>query len=192
MAVGVKSGPSSGCAPSGASPTCTFINTDLFMEDRNRAFRCVASLEWHSGHNLIPQQMLGFPWEEHNFWRLLTLQAAPLRRVSTLLCCDTIEMLWHYPPLSLSLQFADWCMNYGRHGCRTPDTPFSLFEGNPWQRVLVCFGLLRKYHHRITADRFFTCFLQAWRAPSTSWPTSCSQWERGSPRLRCRNVSPPR
>ncbi|XP_033847529.1 glutathione S-transferase LANCL1-like [Periophthalmus magnuspinnatus] len=25
--------------------------------------------------------------------------------------------------------FADWCMNYGRHGCRTPDTPFSLFEG---------------------------------------------------------------
>lgn len=32
--------------------------------------------------------------------------------------------------LSLSLQFADWCMNYGKHGCRTPDTPFSLFEGN--------------------------------------------------------------
>lgn len=26
-------------------------------------------------------------------------------------------------------QFADWCMNYGKHGCRTPDTPFSLFEG---------------------------------------------------------------
>ncbi|XP_077369927.1 glutathione S-transferase LANCL1 isoform X2 [Festucalex cinctus] len=25
--------------------------------------------------------------------------------------------------------FADWCMNYGSHGCRTPDTPFSLFEG---------------------------------------------------------------
>ncbi|XP_074520605.1 glutathione S-transferase LANCL1 [Halichoeres trimaculatus] len=25
--------------------------------------------------------------------------------------------------------FADWCMNYGRHGCRTPDTPYSLFEG---------------------------------------------------------------
>lgn len=33
--------------------------------------------------------------------------------------------------LTLSfLQFADWCMNYGKHGCRTPDTPFSLFEGN--------------------------------------------------------------
>ncbi|XP_039998557.1 glutathione S-transferase LANCL1 [Xiphias gladius] len=26
-------------------------------------------------------------------------------------------------------RFADWCMNYGKHGCRTPDTPFSLFEG---------------------------------------------------------------
>lgn len=25
--------------------------------------------------------------------------------------------------------FADWCMNYGTHGCRTPDRPFSLFEG---------------------------------------------------------------
>ncbi|XP_022617270.1 lanC-like protein 1 [Seriola lalandi dorsalis] len=25
--------------------------------------------------------------------------------------------------------FADWCMNYGKHRCRTPDTPFSLFEG---------------------------------------------------------------
>ncbi|XP_019746703.1 glutathione S-transferase LANCL1 isoform X1 [Hippocampus comes] len=25
--------------------------------------------------------------------------------------------------------FADWCMNYGSHGCRTPDTPFSLLEG---------------------------------------------------------------
>ncbi|XP_060754448.1 glutathione S-transferase LANCL1 [Neoarius graeffei] len=25
--------------------------------------------------------------------------------------------------------FADWCMSYGKHGCRTPDTPFSLFEG---------------------------------------------------------------
>ncbi|XP_028322378.1 glutathione S-transferase LANCL1 [Gouania willdenowi] len=25
--------------------------------------------------------------------------------------------------------FADWCMAYGTHGCRTPDTPFSLFEG---------------------------------------------------------------
>ncbi|KAG8559088.1 hypothetical protein GDO81_017235 [Engystomops pustulosus] len=26
-------------------------------------------------------------------------------------------------------KFAEWCMDYGHHGCRTPDTPFSLFEG---------------------------------------------------------------
>ncbi|XP_040296704.1 glutathione S-transferase LANCL1 [Bufo bufo] len=26
-------------------------------------------------------------------------------------------------------KFAEWCMDYGEHGCRTPDTPFSLFEG---------------------------------------------------------------
>ncbi|KAJ8282993.1 hypothetical protein COCON_G00055120 [Conger conger] len=26
-------------------------------------------------------------------------------------------------------KFAEWCMDYGKHGCRTPDTPFSLFEG---------------------------------------------------------------
>ncbi|KAJ8255210.1 hypothetical protein GJAV_G00202310 [Gymnothorax javanicus] len=26
-------------------------------------------------------------------------------------------------------KFAEWCFDYGRHGCRTPDTPFSLFEG---------------------------------------------------------------
>uniref|UniRef100_A0ACB8FZU6 LanC-like protein 1 n=1 Tax=Sphaerodactylus townsendi TaxID=933632 RepID=A0ACB8FZU6_9SAUR len=26
-------------------------------------------------------------------------------------------------------KFADWCLSYGQHGCRTPDTPFSLFEG---------------------------------------------------------------
>lgn len=25
--------------------------------------------------------------------------------------------------------FAEWCLDYGEHGCRTPDTPFSLFEG---------------------------------------------------------------
>ncbi|XP_069114276.1 glutathione S-transferase LANCL1-like [Argopecten irradians] len=29
----------------------------------------------------------------------------------------------------LYLQFAQWCGDYGKHGCRTPDTPFSLFEG---------------------------------------------------------------
>uniref|UniRef100_A0A2K5ED46 Glutathione S-transferase LANCL1 n=1 Tax=Aotus nancymaae TaxID=37293 RepID=A0A2K5ED46_AOTNA len=26
-------------------------------------------------------------------------------------------------------KFAEWCLEYGEHGCRTPDTPFSLFEG---------------------------------------------------------------
>ena len=35
--------------------------------------------------------------------------------------------------VSVCLQFADWCMNYGKHGCRTPDTPFSLFEGKKCQ-----------------------------------------------------------
>ncbi|XP_043850895.1 glutathione S-transferase LANCL1 [Dromiciops gliroides] len=26
-------------------------------------------------------------------------------------------------------KFAEWCLDYGEHGCRIPDTPFSLFEG---------------------------------------------------------------
>ncbi|XP_072117258.1 glutathione S-transferase LANCL1 [Mobula birostris] len=26
-------------------------------------------------------------------------------------------------------KFAEWCLDYGKHGCRTPDSPFSLFEG---------------------------------------------------------------
>ncbi|KAK3578740.1 hypothetical protein CHS0354_010121 [Potamilus streckersoni] len=26
-------------------------------------------------------------------------------------------------------KFAEWCFDYGKHGCRTPDHPFSLFEG---------------------------------------------------------------
>ncbi|KAG8521033.1 Glutathione S-transferase LANCL1, partial [Galemys pyrenaicus] len=26
-------------------------------------------------------------------------------------------------------KFAEWCLDYGEHGCRRPDTPFSLFEG---------------------------------------------------------------
>ncbi|XP_022086481.1 lanC-like protein 2 isoform X2 [Acanthaster planci] len=28
-----------------------------------------------------------------------------------------------------AFKFAEWCMDYGKHGCRTPDRPFSLFEG---------------------------------------------------------------
>uniref|UniRef100_A0A8C5PBB2 Glutathione S-transferase LANCL1 n=1 Tax=Leptobrachium leishanense TaxID=445787 RepID=A0A8C5PBB2_9ANUR len=31
--------------------------------------------------------------------------------------------------LHRACKFAEWCMDYGEHGCRTPDTPFSLFEG---------------------------------------------------------------
>jgi lantibiotic modifying enzyme len=26
-------------------------------------------------------------------------------------------------------KFAEWCFDYGKHGCRTPDRPYSLFEG---------------------------------------------------------------
>ncbi|XP_047122822.1 glutathione S-transferase LANCL1 isoform X1 [Hydra vulgaris] len=28
-----------------------------------------------------------------------------------------------------AVKFAEWCLDYGVHGCRTPDHPFSLFEG---------------------------------------------------------------
>lgn len=28
-----------------------------------------------------------------------------------------------------ALKFAEWCCDFGKHKCRTPDTPFSLFEG---------------------------------------------------------------
>lgn len=28
-----------------------------------------------------------------------------------------------------AVKFGEWCAQYGSHGCRTPDTPFSLFEG---------------------------------------------------------------
>ncbi|XP_073489654.1 glutathione S-transferase LANCL1 [Aquarana catesbeiana] len=31
--------------------------------------------------------------------------------------------------LHRACKFAEWCLDYGEHGCRTPDTPFSLFEG---------------------------------------------------------------
>ncbi|XP_056096454.1 lanC-like protein 2, partial [Rhinichthys klamathensis goyatoka] len=26
-------------------------------------------------------------------------------------------------------KFAEWCLDYGKHGCRIPDRPYSLFEG---------------------------------------------------------------
>ncbi len=28
-----------------------------------------------------------------------------------------------------AIKFGEWCFDYGQHGCRTPDRPFSLFEG---------------------------------------------------------------
>lgn len=28
-----------------------------------------------------------------------------------------------------AIKFTEWCCSYGQHGCRTPDTPYSLFEG---------------------------------------------------------------
>ncbi|CAH1788986.1 unnamed protein product [Owenia fusiformis] len=28
-----------------------------------------------------------------------------------------------------ALKFAEWCCDYGKHGCNTPDRPYSLFEG---------------------------------------------------------------
>ncbi|KAK3108649.1 hypothetical protein FSP39_012525, partial [Pinctada imbricata] len=31
--------------------------------------------------------------------------------------------------LHKAYKFAEWCFDYGKHGCGTPDTPFSLFEG---------------------------------------------------------------
>ncbi|CAH2306137.1 glutathione S-transferase LANCL1 [Pelobates cultripes] len=31
--------------------------------------------------------------------------------------------------LHRACKFAEFCMDYGEHGCRTPDTPFSMFEG---------------------------------------------------------------
>ncbi|KAI4881804.1 hypothetical protein NFI96_016442 [Prochilodus magdalenae] len=45
-------------------------------------------------------------------------------------CFLSLYKLTHDPRhLYRACMFADWCMNYGKHGCRTPDTPFSLFEG---------------------------------------------------------------
>ncbi|KAH9510308.1 LanC-like protein 2 [Bulinus truncatus] len=31
--------------------------------------------------------------------------------------------------LYYAYKFAEWCCDYGKHGCHTPDRPFSLFEG---------------------------------------------------------------
>ena len=34
--------------------------------------------------------------------------------------------------------FATWCFDYGRHGCRNPDTPLSLFEGMAGTIYYLC------------------------------------------------------
>lgn len=46
-------------------------------------------------------------------------------------------------PLLLShvcvcFQFAEWCLDYGTHGCRIPDRPYSLFEG----KLCVCLSIM--------------------------------------------------
>lgn len=38
---------------------------------------------------------------------------------------------------SLSFQFAEWCLDYGAHGCRIPDRPYSLFEGKSEKNAMV-------------------------------------------------------
>lgn len=43
-------------------------------------------------------------------------------------------------------QFAEWCLDYGTHGCRIPDRPYSLFEGTTSislclpQKLLWCYS----------------------------------------------------
>lgn len=34
-------------------------------------------------------------------------------------------------------KFAEWCFDYGSHQSRTPDRPFSLFEGKNYETFLT-------------------------------------------------------
>ncbi|XP_041823702.1 lanC-like protein 2 [Melanotaenia boesemani] len=34
-------------------------------------------------------------------------------------------------------KFAEWCLDYGTHGCRIPDRPYSLFEGMGWSHPIT-------------------------------------------------------
>lgn len=75
------------------------------------------------------------------------------------------------------LQFAEWCLAYGTHGCRIPDRPYSLFEGMSDQSRLPVH----------TGSLFSTCAAallkiivaslrsswQAWREPFSS----CPNWQ---------------
>lgn len=85
-----------------------------------------------------------------NLRQMLSLRGAPFSAGVDIVCyppgvsCNPV--LWYDGNVIVTLsafvspQFADWCMNYGKHGCRTPDTPFSLFEGNiQWHVPLLHF-----------------------------------------------------
>ncbi|KAI4901247.1 hypothetical protein NFI96_031677 [Prochilodus magdalenae] len=102
-------------------------------------------------------------------------------------CFLSLYKLTHDPRhLYRACMFADWCMNYGKHGCRTPDTPFSLFEGT---------AVITLQHHSVTM-----CILTpahgwkpsgevAWPGPSTSLLTCSSRWPPSSQLSRCKEIN---
>lgn len=51
----------------------------------------------------------------------------------TELCSDLEGLFYELTDIISFLQFAEWCLAYGTHGCRIPDRPYSLFEGT-WQK----------------------------------------------------------
>lgn len=74
-------------------------------------------------------------------------------------------------------QFADWCMNYGKHGCRTPDTPFSLFEGNMSHPQKSWFSsLVLKIVHFVCIYRYGRYHLLPGRPPAASEGEVPSVW----------------
>ncbi|KAL8585895.1 hypothetical protein ACOMHN_019310 [Nucella lapillus] len=50
-------------------------------------------------------------------------------------------------------KFAEWCFHYGLHGCRVPDTPYSLFEGMAGTIYFLC-DLLDPMKARFPAYEF--------------------------------------
>lgn len=110
----------SGLCPGGKTPICTFTHikieidcpvlgyTPLSSSSVTLWSECDTSTDasvWAAGAQFLARISLETPQPQ---------------------CCGRIM----FDSICISLQFADWCMNYGKHGCRTPDTPFSLFEGN--------------------------------------------------------------
>lgn len=63
------------------------------------------------------------------FWPLLCLILNSCNLVSYGMSCFAVivALLFFF---FLTFQFAEWCCEYGKHGCRTPDRPYSMFEGN--------------------------------------------------------------